>query len=126
MSTVPPPRARPEIHRKVSQLVDQLGSARGKTALDAPMGPGAMALHLHELGYDVTGVDLELRQSDGLAPAIKREWCDLNTQLPFADAAFDLVTSLEGIEHVENHFQMARELGRVTRPGGHLIISTPN
>jgi len=126
MNTTPAPRARHEIHDKVNELVAGLGPAAGKRALDAPLGPGSMALHLHEAGYAVTGVDIDLKQSEGLPPGITRQLTNLNAPLPFADATFDLVTSLEGIEHVENHFLMARELGRVTRPGGHLIISTPN
>lgn len=126
MTPTPIPRARWEIHQKVSELLPSLGPAAGKKALDAPLGPGAMAMHLHELGYAVTGVDVNLTQSAGLPPAVNRQLCNLNAPLPFPDATFDLVTSLEGIEHVENHFLMARELGRVTRPGGHLIISTPN
>lgn len=52
---------------------------------------------------------------------------DLNTQgLPYADASFDLVTCTEVIEHLE-HFRAAiREISRVLRPGGVLVISTPN
>jgi len=126
MKATPAPRARPKIHDKVNELLPSLGPAAGKKALDAPLGPGSMALHLHEVGYAVTGVDIDLKQSEGLPPAISRQTCNLNAPLPFPDATFDLVTSLEGIEHVENHFLLARELGRVTRPGGHLIISTPN
>ena len=127
MTTTPPkPRARREIHDKVAQLIAGLGTAANKTALDAPLGSGAMALALHEVGYSVSGVDIDLGQSNGLPAGISRQICNLNGTLPFADATFDLVTSLEGIEHVENHFQMLRELGRVTKPGGHLIISTPN
>ncbi len=125
-TTSPLPRARREIHDKVEQLIAGLGGAANKKALDAPLGPGAMALSLHETGYAVSGVDIDLEQSSGLPPAISRQVCNLNGTLPFADATFDLVTSLEGIEHVENHFQMLRELGRVTKRGGHLIISTPN
>jgi SAM-dependent methyltransferase len=122
----PLPRARHEIHDKVNELVASLGSAAGKNALDAPLGPGSMALHLHEAGYAVSGVDIDLKQSEGLPQGIARRMGNLNVPLPYEDGTFDLVTSLEGIEHVENHFLMTRELGRVTRTGGHLITSTPN
>lgn len=125
-STPPSPRARAGIHEVVQALVAGLGPANGKTALDAPLGLGAMACHLHQAGYVVSGADIDLEQSAGLPAAITRVQCNLAVQLPFPDASFGLVTCLEGIEHVENHFQMLRELARVTRPGGHLIISTPN
>jgi 2-polyprenyl-3-methyl-5-hydroxy-6-metoxy-1,4-benzoquinol methylase len=122
----PAPRARKEIHPVVHQLIADLGVATGKKALDAPLGPGAMSFYLHQVGYEVTGLDMDLAQSAALPPAIARKACNLNAAIPLADATFDLVTSLEGIEHVENHFQLLRELGRVMKPGGHLIISTPN
>jgi SAM-dependent methyltransferase len=122
----PAPRARGEIHDKVKSLLNGLGPATGKRALDAPLGPGAMALHLHQLGYQVAGIDLDLEQSRDLPPEIARCECNLNGPLPLPDADFDLVTSLEGIEHVENQFHLLRELSRVLRPGGHLILSTPN
>lgn len=126
MNASPLPRARSEIHDKVKELVAGLRAATGNRALDAPLGPGSMALHLHETGYAVSGVDIDLKQSEGLPAGITRQLGNLNAPLPFADATFDLITSLEGIEHVENHFLMAREFGRVMKPGGHLIISTPN
>jgi 2-polyprenyl-3-methyl-5-hydroxy-6-metoxy-1,4-benzoquinol methylase len=120
------PRARAEIHGVVQRIVAGLGSGRGKAALDAPMGPGAMAQHLHTAGYAVSGIDLDLEQSAALRLPITRLRADLNGRLPFADASFDLITSLEGIEHIENHFQMLREFGRVAKLGACLIISTPN
>ncbi len=122
----PKPRAWPQIHEKVLALIAAFGPAANKNVLDVPLGPGAMAWELHDRGYAVTGADIDVQQSSSLPPEIIRQTCNLNEQLPFPDHSFDLVTSLEGIEHVENHFLMLRELGRVIKPGGHLIISTPN
>ena len=47
-------------------------------------------------------------------------------RLPFDDDQFDVVISVEVIEHVENQFEFMRELARVTRPGGQVIVTTPN
>ncbi|MCA9990031.1 MAG: methyltransferase domain-containing protein [Ardenticatenaceae bacterium] len=47
-------------------------------------------------------------------------------QWPFADEAFDVVLSLESVEHFARPGAFIGELGRVTRPGGTLILSTPN
>lgn len=122
----PAPRARPEIHTKVMQMVRDLGDPKGRRVLDAPLGPGALALEMLEYGWKVSGADIDLTQSDHLGDRAERKIADLNERFPFDDASFDLVTSLEGIEHVENHFHVLREMGRVTRPGGHLIMTTPN
>ena len=52
---------------------------------------------------------------------------DLNTQpLPYPAAAFDIVCLTEVIEHVEQYRQLLREVYRVLRPGGLVVISTPN
>jgi SAM-dependent methyltransferase len=119
------PRARTEIHTKVMAMIRSLGVPPGR-ALDAPLGPGALARELLSLHWQVAGVDIDLKQSEGMAGTVERKVANLNGSLPFPDGRFDLVTSLEGIEHVENHFHVLREFGRVTKPGGHLIISTPN
>lgn len=47
-------------------------------------------------------------------------------ELPFPDGSFDVTCSLEVIEHVEDQFGFCRELLRVTKPGGSVILSTPN
>jgi ubiquinone/menaquinone biosynthesis C-methylase UbiE len=45
---------------------------------------------------------------------------------PLADGEFDVVLSLESVEHFDRPDLFIRELGRVTRPGGTLILSMPN
>jgi len=47
-------------------------------------------------------------------------------RLPFEDDRFDVVVSIEVIEHVEDQFAFLRELVRVARPGGRVIVTTPN
>jgi ubiquinone/menaquinone biosynthesis C-methylase UbiE len=46
--------------------------------------------------------------------------------IPFGDASFDAVTSFETLEHIDDDVGFVRELRRILRPGGHLLISTPN
>lgn len=47
-------------------------------------------------------------------------------RLPYDDAAFDAVVSIEVVEHVENQFAFLRELARIARPGAPVIVTTPN
>jgi SAM-dependent methyltransferase len=46
--------------------------------------------------------------------------------LPFADAAFDLVTAFEVIEHLDRWEELLKEANRVLTPAGTLLVSTPN
>lgn len=46
--------------------------------------------------------------------------------LPYADASMDATVSMEVIEHVEDQFRFLRELVRITKPGGLVIVTTPN
>ncbi len=46
--------------------------------------------------------------------------------LPYPNDAFDLVTSSEVVEHLENYRALLREAFRITAPGGVLVITTPN
>ena len=46
--------------------------------------------------------------------------------LPYPDETFDLITFTEVIEHVENHRAVLRDIQRVLKPGGLVLITTPN
>ena len=48
------------------------------------------------------------------------------TRLPFPDGAFEVVTSFETVEHLDERDRFIAELGRVIRPGGLCVLSTPN
>jgi len=51
---------------------------------------------------------------------------DLNAPLPYAKESFDVVYSLEVIEHIEGHSNMISEAARVLKPGGWFLLTTPN
>ncbi|MDB6077814.1 MAG: hypothetical protein JWO82_1561, partial [Akkermansiaceae bacterium] len=71
------------------------------------------------------GADL-MGRPDDLPATIQWIACDLNLPLPVEPSSFDVVTSSEVIEHLENSRAICREWFRVLRPGGTLILSTPN
>jgi SAM-dependent methyltransferase len=51
---------------------------------------------------------------------------DLNRPLPYADGEFDVVYSTEVIEHVESHRNFLTQAARVLKPGGWLVLTSPN
>jgi SAM-dependent methyltransferase len=59
-------------------------------------------------------------------PSVVCERLTTDGRLPYDDGTFDVVCSLEVLEHVEDQFAYSREVMRVLKPGGVAIISTPN
>jgi SAM-dependent methyltransferase len=78
------------------------------------------------MGFEVVGADLFAPPRAGAPAATHWVRADCNAPLPFRTAAFDTVLSREGIEHFENQAGFIRECARVLRPGGRLVLTTPN
>lgn len=110
-----------QIHDRV---VECLRSEPRGTLLDVGAGDGTLAGRLCAEGFDVKAVDLvtaDFQQGD-----IEIQSANLNHGIPFADAQFAVVVATEVIEHLENPWFFVRELYRITKPGGVVVISTPN
>jgi SAM-dependent methyltransferase len=121
----------PETSRRVLELLADL-DWRGACVADVGAGRGAFS-HL---------LATELRERHGLDPRGRVLPCDAQPssfefegldcqalehgRLPFADGQVDAAIAIEVIEHVEDPFAFVRELARITRPGGRVIVTTPN
>ena len=122
----------PATSRRVLELVADLDWSRARL-LDVGAGRGAfcrlradggrpervldprdrgLACDLHPASFEVEGLQCAPLGPDG--------------RLPYPDASFDAVVSLEVIEHVEDQFRFLRELARVARPGALVVVTTPN
>lgn len=103
----------------------------GKEVLDAGCGLAYGTQMLASAGaMRVAGVDIDAeavleaqRRVDGLAEAIRRG--DVRN-LEFEDDSFDVVVCFETIEHMEEADRAFLEFRRVLRPGGLLLVSSPN
>jgi SAM-dependent methyltransferase len=102
-----------------------LAAAPRGRALDVACGTGRQVARLAALGYDVSGIDLTPAMVDRA-----RERCPDATltvggwdDLPYDDASFDLVTSALALCHAVDLVPPVREMARVVRPGGWLVIS---
>lgn len=104
--------------------------ATGKRALDAACGMGYGSRMLADAGAsEVVGLDLDeeliARLRADAPDNVSFEVGDLR-QLPFPDDDFELITCFESIEHVPDPERVLDELRRVLKPGGVLVLSTPN
>ena len=100
------------------------GWPRQGRVLEMAAGSGAFARRLVELGFSVEACDLFPEQFR--VPDVAVKFADLSERLPYDDGSFEYLSCLEGIEHLEDQFAFIRECWRVLRPGGRLLISTPN
>jgi 2-polyprenyl-3-methyl-5-hydroxy-6-metoxy-1,4-benzoquinol methylase len=109
-----------DTHDRVLGLLDRpAGGAVG----DFGTGQGALADALARRGYQVQAFGYDARQYRADAPFVQ---CDLDDGIPLPDATLDGALAVEVIEHLENPNVLVRELARVVRPGGWIIVTTPN
>lgn len=113
------------IQRAVLNHLPTLGLPSGARILDAPCGGAAsLTLALRERGFDANGADIDPEAATRLGAAFQK--VNLDASLPWPDQTFNAVISTEGIEHLENHFSFLREVHRILKPGGLLVLTTPN
>lgn len=95
--------------------------------LDVGCGPLRLLSSCGERFRKRVGVDIASAEIWKRHPEIETMVADLDTgPLPFPDDAFDAVTCLMVVEHVFDPFHAVRELRRVCRPSGRVIIGVPN
>jgi 2-polyprenyl-3-methyl-5-hydroxy-6-metoxy-1,4-benzoquinol methylase len=97
----------------------------GSTVLDLGAGAGAFSKRLFDSGYQVNALDIDA------AKWIPKEipFYKLDVDLGIAASLshqFDAVCCMEVIEHVENPWNLLREIDEILKPGGRLLLSTPN
>lgn len=89
------------------------------TLLDIPAGAGRLGDRLRQEGFSVVSADINDSRKGYV-------FADMNKILPFANEQFHAVISMEGIEHIINYEAFISELARITRPGGIILLTTPN
>jgi len=115
---------------KILQLIDLPGGR----ALDVGCGAGRLAVALARRGFEVDGVDVAasvVEQAAQLASeaGISARFFVADFRQPdarFPDETYDLVVCSEVVEHVESWRSVLDNIARVLKPGGLLLLTTPN
>ena len=96
------------------------------THLDVGSGHGDL-IRLLRNNFEVTSSACDYTDTLLTLKDVEIKVANLNVErLPYADACFDLVTCTEVVEHLEHYRQTIREIYRVLKPGGTLVVTTPN
>src|SRR5437762_1432019 len=111
-------------------LVQRLGITKGLKVLDLGCGDGTTALPAAKLGADVLGVDIarnlveagNKRAAEHGLTNCKFQEGDASNLEELPDKAFDLVISIFGAMFAPKPFEVAKEMVRVTRPGGRIVM----
>jgi ubiquinone/menaquinone biosynthesis C-methylase UbiE len=111
-------------------LVERLGITEGLEVLDLGCGDGTTALPAARLGADVLGVDIAsnlVQAGNARARSLGLTNCrfqegDASDLNELADDSFDLVVSIFGAMFAPRPFDVAKEMVRVTRPGGRIVM----
>jgi len=108
--------------------VESAGNSRNYaplSILDVGCGTGANLEMLSEFGeaegVDISGEALTFCRERGLENVKQGE----AEALPFEDSSFDLVTGLDVVEHLDDDHAGLKEMRRVLRPGGHVLVFVP-
>ena len=115
--------------------LERLRVRPGERLLDAGCGEGRHCFGALERGARVVGLDLDRDSLKQAAGPLRNRATALDSfgamvhgntfALPFCDASFDKVICSEVMEHVHDYTAAARELARVTRPGGLVAVTIP-
>lgn len=111
--------------RVIHRVISALGLAPGARILDAGCGSGRNMLELARYGA-VSGVEVSpdsvrVARERGVGEVVQGSI----SEMPFADASFDVAVCLDVIEHLEDDHAALAELRRVVAPGGALIVTVP-
>ncbi|MFC1883449.1 class I SAM-dependent methyltransferase [Thermodesulfobacteriota bacterium] len=115
--------------RRVGRILGE-SLMSGKKVLDIGTGPGTIPLHLARFypGLSILGLDISFEMLK--KASIHREKMELSMpltaaegeSLPFKDNSIDIVTSLFSLHHMDKPGRLFREVDRVLKPGGALLI----
>ena len=114
-------------HLKENSRLLEIGCGAGNLLVEASV-QGSFSIALDLSMQALTFVRSRLQTVETGPGVIKGFACiqSIGEQLPFTDGSFDFILLSEVVEHLEEPQMSIREASRVLRPGGRLLVTTPN
>lgn len=110
--------------RRIESLLDQ---PAGKTNLDLGGDNGVISYLLRRRGGEWHSADLDERTVESIRQLVGENVHRLDgARLPFPDRSFHQVVVVDYLEHIQDDGLFARELARILKPGGRVIINVPH
>ncbi|QOC93316.1 SAM-dependent methyltransferase [Micromonospora craniellae] len=118
--------------RLTDMMIERVAARPGERVLDAGCGLGRPGVRLAQAGgAQVVGISVseqdvrlanELAHAEAVADRVRFEQADM-AALPFPDDSFDHAMAFESIVHVPDRVRALREMARVVRPGGRIVLT---
>ncbi len=108
------------------QQVQRYLALQGCVVLDVGGGPGYFADAFRAAGAAYVGLESDVREMSARGAPVPGTILGTGLQLPIRDEAVDLCYSSNVLEHVARPWEVAKEMVRVTRPGGVIFMSFTN
>ena len=118
------------LHEQIAAKISEVFPPPGIKILDFGAGEGALSARLCDMGFEVTAVDIDQENFKCLqAPFFCVNFDQPQEIAEFVlqhEGEFDVVLGIEVIEHIQDQWQYVRQLMRMVKIGGLVIITTPN
>ncbi len=116
------------IEKEEKIMISLLPDADKKKLLDIGCGVGTISKELQKKGFDVIGIDFsDVGVKKAKKKGVKAKVCDVDKKgLPFDKNSFGVVWAGDVIEHVFDPINLFREITRVMKPKGNVLVTVPN
>ena len=114
--------------RKIKRLTDEIAGSPGRSnyLLDIGCGAGSDLRTFRQMGWTVKGIEVNESACDHARQAGLEVFCGTLTQARFPDNTFDIVRLRHVLEHLADPDRTLAEIKRILKPGGRVVIITPN
>ena len=112
--------------RRLRMITAAAGDRLKGVVFENGLGLGAYLARLASDAKQAIGLDVELERTIQAHKNIEQVVCGVGEKLPFPDDYFDLVLSNEVLEHVNNDYQVIKEMVRTLKPTGRIVLFCPN